>query len=104
MDLVTLPTEEEASVFLKFSADNGIHFENMFIGGTYIGNGFNNWYWINTGLPVKYQIKFDAGEPNNTGGRENCLSLTKKPNNVFLYNDINCYGIVLKFACEHISK
>ncbi|CAO1310267.1 unnamed protein product [Diamesa tonsa] len=103
MDIVNLPTEEEANVFLKFTLDNGQYYDYVFVGATYIGNGANNFYWINTGLPVKYPIKFDVGEPSNSGGRENCLSLTKKTATSFVYNDIDCFGKTMKFACEYIA-
>ena len=92
MELVSLPTEEEADVFSELCANNAFHFEEYtHIGGSYIGNGLNNFYWISDGKPVTYQLKWAPGEPNNAGGKEDCLSIHKQPG-AFKFNDIHGYG------------
>lgn len=103
MDLVTLPTEEENNVFTKLCADNATYFdEYTHVGGSNLG--LNNWFWTSNGQPIKYQLKFAPGEPNNSGGREYYLAISKQLGS-FKFNDVPGYGArEEKFVCEHISK
>ena len=74
------------------------------IGGSYIGAGLNQWYWLSTGKPVSYNLNWAIGEPNNKQGKENCLALETQ-NGPFKFNDIHAYGEHPNtFVCESIPK
>ena len=105
MELVSLPTKDLADKFTQLCFENTRFFDKYtHIGGTYIGAGLNQWYWLSTGKPVSYHLPMPAGEPNNYGGKQNCLALDKQ-NGPFKFNDINAYGIhEQKFVCESIPK
>lgn len=101
MSLVTLPTENEANIFLQHCANSNYLFNHFtHIGGSYIGSSMNNWYWIDDGVPVSYHLRMLPGEPNNAGGRQNCLAVQKYPGS-FVFNDIEGYGVYQeKFVCQ----
>lgn len=56
------------------------------------------WIWMTTGAPLLYN-NFADGQPDNYGGKENCLELW--PNNK--WNDGIC-DLKAYFACEYFSK
>ncbi|CAO1429936.1 unnamed protein product [Diamesa hyperborea] len=100
MELVSLPLKEVADQFTQLCADNAKYFDKYtYVGGTYIGAGLNDWYWISDGKPATYHIPMQPGEPNNFGGKENCLSLDNHEG-VFKFNDINGFDRDAKFVCE----
>ncbi|CAO1325700.1 unnamed protein product [Diamesa serratosioi] len=105
MELVSLPTKELADKFTQLCYNNAQFFDKYtHIGGTYIGAGLNNWYWISDGKPVSYPIPMLPGEPNNARGVQNCLALDKQ-NGPFLFNDIDAFGHhEEKFVCESKPK
>ena len=79
MELVSLPTKDLADKFTQLCFENSPFFDIFtHIGGTYIGAGLNNFYWLSTGKPVSYDLNWKAGEPNNNGGKQNCLALHKE--------------------------
>ena len=107
MDLVTLETAAESDNFFNLCEKGTNNFyPYLFIGGTNIGVDKDSWYWMKTGVEIKYNLRFSEGEPFNAGGRENCLAIY---NNVdkktFGLNDLECYGdIAASFACEKVTN
>jgi hypothetical protein len=71
------------------------------IGGiTTVAGSKTEWYWVESGKKVNFNLKFDKGQPDNKNGIENCLSIGKAPGN-FYYNDIPCSGgAAFKFICQ----
>ena len=68
MELVSLPTKDLADKFTQLCFEKSRFFDDYtHIGGTFIGAGLNNFYWLSTGKPVSYNLNWSAGEPNNEG-------------------------------------
>jgi len=61
-----------------------------------------NWCGTNLAVNVSLDFKFSPGEPNNFGGKENCIQAAVtgagSPDN-FIYNDNACEK-PFKFICE----
>ena len=105
MELVSLPTKDLADKFTQLCFENAPYFDKYtYIGGTYIGAGLNNFYWLSTGKPVSYELIFSPGEPSNYGGRQKCLAVQKQ-NGPFKFDDIEGFGTLEeKFVCESIPQ
>lgn len=53
---------------------------------------------------VSYDLNWSAGEPNNEGGRQNCLAVHKL-NGPFKFDDTHAFGLHEdKFVCESKPK
>ena len=105
MELASLPTKDLADDFNQLLLDNSPFFDrNTHMGGSYIGAGLKNFYWLSTGKPINYNLNWGPGEPSDVVGNENCLALIKL-NGIFMYNDIQAFGIYdEKFVCESKPK
>lgn len=106
MDFLTLETEAEANIFLELCRDHAGLFEDYaHIGGiTTKGGSTNDWFWVNSGKKVSYQLKWAESEPDNGyGGTELCLSIVRKPGDTFYFNDIRCNESVTQFVCQQNS-
>ncbi|XP_033102149.1 C-type lectin BfL-2-like [Anneissia japonica] len=57
----------------------------------------STWRWCDKS-PYRYK-KWGAGEPNNSGGKENCVHQWKKNDNYLTWNDIPC-DYMLPYVCE----
>ncbi|CAO1417927.1 unnamed protein product [Diamesa hyperborea] len=103
MNLVELHTKQEADNFLtimRTSAPETLYY----IGGS--AEGMSNrldYYWMTTGEQIPFTLEYSPGQPDNYGGKERCLSISKQPGK-FKFNDIACsennYGF---FACQHLK-
>nr|CAH7736288.1 unnamed protein product [Callosobruchus chinensis] len=61
--------------------------------------GSNNWRWESTGRPVHY-TNWAKGEPNNSGGQENCIEVRFNSTAKTLeWNDDKCDSTNY-FICE----
>lgn len=102
MEFLSLESLKESDNLLQFCAKNPALFDQWtHIGGlTTVPKSQTEWYWVETGKKVDFGLKFGAGQPDNAGGNEFCLSLGKLPGN-FIFNDINCFGMhQFKFICQ----
>lgn len=102
MEFLSLETRQEANHLLSL-CDQFIHLmeEWTHIGGiTKVAKSLDQWYWIVSGNKVNYRLKFGAGQPDNVGGKELCLSIGNQAGN-FFFNDLNCYDQhQFKFICQ----
>lgn len=76
---VELTTKAEANYFLKPSAQQLNNLRDIFfqIGGSYIDDGMNEFYWMTRRKRVNYSLNYAPGQLDNTGASENCLSIKK---------------------------
>jgi len=49
----------------------------------------SSYFWVSSGVPIKYKLPWADGEPSQPHEAEWCLSLEKKPSQ-FKFNDISC--------------
>lgn len=104
MDLVELPTEAEADFFLNLCDQQQVFLKHQtfHLGGSYIGAGNDEFYWMTTEKRVNYKLKWAPGEPNNAGA-EKCLTIFKS-GSTYLFNNIVPNSPVLNFFCQHITN
>ena len=93
MDLVELPTEAEANYFLRLCAQQELSGDYHHIGGSYVGLGFNEFYWMTTGQRINYSMKYAQGQPDNVGGFEKYLSIQNQPGS-YLFNVLQMRAVV----------
>lgn len=67
----------------------------FWIGGNDI-DAEGQWRWVTSGNPLTF-TDWAPGEPNNTGGNEDCLLLL--PNTAYQWNDATCSTRSL-YICE----
>jgi len=109
MDLLALETEDELREFNALFTQNSQLFDSKYyynIGGIVetIAD-YKTWHWVATAQPIKIQLPFGPGEPNNVDGLEHCLSLEKKNSNHFVFNDIHCsIRFPTFFICQQITQ
>lgn len=58
-----------------------------------------DWYWVNSGNHINYDIEFKVGEPNNYTGNEWCLSMAYRLG-TFAFNDYDCTRNMFNFICQ----
>jgi hypothetical protein len=105
LEFVSVDSIKESNHFLGLCEQNiGLFDLWTHIGGlTTVGGSRTEWYWVESGKKLNFNLKFGAGQPDNAGGDEMCLSLGRAPGN-FFYNDIPCYGVhAYKFICQSKS-
>ena len=98
MEFLSVETLTEARAYLSM-LDNDSFLRS--IGGAYIyidgisltSRSPTDWYWSNTGKKVSFPIPWRAGQPNNGGGSEYCLTIYR-PNigERFGFDDATCMG------------
>lgn len=106
MQFASLETSKEAKNFLQLcDKKNNLCEHDIHIGGlTTVGKSRTDWYWVDSGNKVTYDLKFGANEPNNAHGNEMCLALIVNSENV-VFNDVPCYGETsFKFICQSKSS
>ncbi|CAO1376624.1 unnamed protein product [Diamesa serratosioi] len=104
MDLVELPTAEEDDYFLKLCATKRKHLNGEFyhIGGSYVGVGMNEFYWMTTGQQIAYPLNYKKNEPNNFDNDEMFLTIYNEPES-FTYNDM-AFNRILPFICQNFKE
>lgn len=59
----------------------------------------STFYWVD-GTPLSYQA-WGGGEPNNSGGNENCVQMYKGGGNAGMWNDTPCdYEVSPGVLCQ----
>ena len=102
MDLVELPTEAEANYLLSLLTQQDLK-DAFHIGGTYVGLGLNEFYWMTTGQRINYTMKYAPGQPDNSHGIEKYLSIIEQPGS-YMFNDIDNGINKWKFICQRITN
>ena len=103
MDLVELQTQAEANYFLQLCPTIlNLKHDYYHIGGSYIGVGMNEFYWMTTGQRVGYPILYAEGEPNNYKNNEVFFTIHKEPQ-TFKFNDISNF-YMCPFICQRTTK
>ncbi|GFR62265.1 C-type lectin 37Da [Elysia marginata] len=70
---------------------------------THFGTGGNDvaeettWVYYNSGKPVPTEVTWLAGEPNNSGNKEDCMVFWMSREGL---NDITCDHNNIKYVCE----
>lgn len=100
MEFLSLETKSEADFFFGLCEKNIAHFTDEY---THVGamtmTGKTDWYWVNSGKRVDYQMKWFAGQPDFYASNEFCLAIKKWGD--FSFNDLNCFGAYeSKFVCQ----
>lgn len=72
-------------------------FTEIYIGGV---KKPDNWYWASSDVPINYNLSWIPGEPNNWGGNEDCLSISRYYLNGNAINDATCNYYIGSFLCE----
>lgn len=103
MDLVELPTEAEADYFLSLCAQQELQGQFFHVGGSYVGLGLNEFYWMTTGQRINYTMKYAPGQPDNRNGVERYLSIYEQPNS-YMFNDMDSGDTKWKFICQRITN
>jgi hypothetical protein len=95
MTLASLETQEEHDHLLSLAKNLD---SQVYIGGTDIGSE-GQFYWISSGQPIDYPVKWKAGEPNNVENTEHCLQLWIETDG-YRINDHVRSGNRQPFICE----
>jgi hypothetical protein len=97
MELAMLETMEEHDHVLSLLKNSTIK-DKIYIGGTKLESKY--WYWAESERPIDYSFKWLPGEPNNIGGKEECLDLFKGYGNDIGFNDESCEYKRQQILCE----
>uniref|UniRef100_A0A182T102 C-type lectin domain-containing protein n=1 Tax=Anopheles maculatus TaxID=74869 RepID=A0A182T102_9DIPT len=96
--LASIESEEEnARVAAAINAVGDIT-KDWIIGGSDLGRE-GNYIWVGLNKKATY-LNFNAGEPNNNGGSENCLAMGSAAGSK--WNDIPCNYKGAGFVCAFI--
>lgn len=104
MDLVELNTGAEADHFNKLCAKHpNLSTSTVHIGGSDHGVEKNKWYWMSSGKEIDYNMIYAPTEPNNIGGRQNCLAVYTVPQS-YQFADYDCDESKSIFACQRVTS
>jgi hypothetical protein len=72
---------------------------------TLTGGSTADWYWVSSEKKVSYNMIFSPNEPNHYQNRQWCMALGPKTNNIFRFDDIDCFQYhEEKFLCQVIDS
>lgn len=105
MEFVSLESLQESNHLLKICQQNSQLFDGWtYIGGlTTVGGSRTEWYWVDNGKKLSFELNFAAGQPDNAGNNELCLSIGNLgiATGNFFFNDNPCYGWrPYRFICQ----
>lgn len=101
LEILSLDSKKEHDEFLKQAVKSG----SPIVGEWFATGGIatktlsvSDWYWMNSGEHIDYNLKWAGGEPN--GASERCLWL-RKVGNDFSFYDVGCEeGSNQSFICQ----
>lgn len=98
-----LDSQNEADSFWSaFVQKSALFDQSTFLGAvTSIPKSPFDWYWVEHKKKVNIVINWAANQPDNWGGAEACLVISKKPGSYEIF-DAPCYGEAnyYKFLCQ----
>jgi hypothetical protein len=106
LELASFETREESDWFsdIFVASRQDIDPGWCFIGGMRMTNDAEvsktNWYWLNSGQKINYELTWDPQFPDNINGIQWCLCLSKSGRNATIYADIRCYNREESFICQ----
>lgn len=102
-DIVSFETLHEAIAVRNFCKKYSDSLDYWtYVGGISLkARSATNWYWVNSGKKVSFEIPFGNGLPDFAGSDEWCLALG--PQKIFAFNDVSCSGYEFKFICQRIE-
>lgn len=65
------------------------------------GGSRNQFYWMNSGKKVKYQLLFGAGGSFSYFGMNVCLSISKRESKIS-FNVASCDELKTRFICQKL--
>jgi hypothetical protein len=103
MDLAAFETKREQDFFLNLVKENWIKKKggiSACVGGTKLGS--NDWYWINSGKPVNYNLNWAGGifDPEDD---MDFLYVTDRRRSAVFYN-LEVHTQVNNLICERIVE
>jgi len=109
LDFVSLDSKTEAESFRNVLTKNTALVDNyyaVYVGATLtqIGN-YSSYAWVTTNKPLRFNMTWAVGQPNNVGGVQFCLglSITATVGDVYAFNDLECDDATyrfLPFVCQ----
>lgn len=102
MDLITINNEEQFNNVQSAIRASGHNQSSdlYWTSGTDLGIE-NNFFWSTNGENIEFDV-WNHGQPDNSGGNENCVELRYNKKNAYKLNDNNC---VVKnfFICQSVD-
>ncbi|CAG9802947.1 unnamed protein product [Chironomus riparius] len=105
LEFASADTLDEATTLVSFVKNNsGYVYVTALIGGlTLTPKSKTDWYWVNSGNKVAYDIPWYVTQPNNYEGKEQCLGIGRGYKDKFDFHDYKCMGEDLTFICQKIE-
>ncbi|KAG5681266.1 hypothetical protein PVAND_010717 [Polypedilum vanderplanki] len=102
-DIASFETLQEANAVMSFCKNHSDSLDYWtYVGGISLkARSTKNWYWVNSGRKISFEIPFARNAPDFAGSDEWCLALGPKA--TFDFNDVNCNGYEFKFICQRIN-
>ncbi|CAO1385296.1 unnamed protein product [Diamesa tonsa] len=99
MELTIFSSNEEKQILTSLAL--ALHNKPWGVYLAYTDLGHEGYFTDMYNHPPQVSLDFQAGEPTNSGGNENCVQWEYKQG-TYLSNDINC-AIPCKYICQHIE-
>jgi len=106
-----LDSKTEADSFRKVLTKNAALVDNYY--AVYVGatlsqlKNSSSFTWVATNNPLRFNLTWDAGQPNNLYFAQSCLGLTiaATVGSVYAYNDLECDdpNRILPFICQKVK-
>jgi len=111
LDFVSLDSKTEADSFRNVLTKNAALVDKsigVFVGLTVgqIGN-YSSCVWVATNKPLRFNLTWGAGQPNNIGGVQSCmgLSISTTVGDVYAFNDLECDETrFYPFVCQKVKS
>lgn len=63
-----------------------------------------NWFWMQSGNQINYELSWHNGQPDNNNGLQWCLAVSKKGRKTSFFADIECYKREEHFICQKTTS
>ena len=106
MKFVSLDSQAEADYFIpRFVQNLALIDLAAHVGGiATIARSATEWYWVETSQKVSFPIPWLAGQPDNYGNNEMCMTITKLSASSAAFADVPCSETILRnFICQTVN-